>query len=91
MSDMSIPEPEPYIECGRLTNCDDCIRALQSIADEERRCHTPHCAKRIVWGDGLCECGACPGNCAECDGGPACGLPRNRMETSNEAYRRQRQ
>lgn len=29
--------------------------------------HTDHCAKRLVWGDGACECGQVPGdNCPDC-------------------------
>lgn len=45
-------------EKGEL--CDECLR--QNIAEGERinrlysDGHTLHCAKRQVWGDGLCEC-----------------------------------
>lgn len=29
----------------------ECVRKLIGLG------HNPHCAKRIVWGDGECECG----------------------------------
>ena len=41
--------------------CDDCQAEFDQIGKEmdrlERAGHNYHCAARIIWGDGQCECG----------------------------------
>lgn len=44
--------------------CADCERQERldqgDISMLEKNGHTPHCARRIIWGDGDCECGFDP-------------------------------
>ena len=35
-------------------------RGVRDVARLEDEGHTPHCARRIVWGDGGCECAMLP-------------------------------
>lgn len=38
-------------------SCKEEIKESEEMQDRlEQKGHTPHCAARIVWGDGECEC-----------------------------------
>ena len=37
--------------------CESCVKEKEEITEAVRSGHTYHCACRMVWGDGECECG----------------------------------
>ena len=52
---------EWFAKLNEINLCETCNdeakAAVQAISDLIESGHTEHCAARLVWGDGECECG----------------------------------